>query len=167
MGLVMAHELVIRLGRPFDIQIRGEFRDTTEITIPFADRESAEAAQREVSLFVRAVHDAGVEDYRPVVAGEVVPEDFERAVTEQTVRMRASIIAPKPDLGDVRGDLARDMRDLRELGEINMIIPLSTRCPACGISDDVPMDNAPLPETNDEALSYCTTCGRRMDQPTV
>ena len=48
-----AHELVIRLGRPFGVQLRGTysgapfaFSTTREITIPFADRESAEAAQR-------------------------------------------------------------------------------------------------------------------------
>ena len=69
-----SHEVVIRFGRRFDIQLRGEFRDTTEVTIPFADRESAEAALREVEVSVRAVHDAGGEDYRPVVAGEVVTE---------------------------------------------------------------------------------------------
>jgi hypothetical protein len=69
---VTSHEVVIRFGRSFDIRIRGEFRDTTEITIPFADQESADAALAEVSLSVRAVHDAGGEDYRPVVAGEVV-----------------------------------------------------------------------------------------------
>jgi hypothetical protein len=69
---VTSHEVVIRFGRSFDIRIRGEFRDTTEITIPFADQGSAEAALREVTLSVRAVHDNGGEDYRPVVAGEVV-----------------------------------------------------------------------------------------------
>jgi hypothetical protein len=165
MGLVMAHEIVIRLGRPFGVQTdHGAFlAGVREITIPFADRESAEAAQREVGVFVREVHDAGGEDYLPVVAGEVVPEDFERVLREQAGQMRASILAPKPDLGDVRGDLARDMRDLRELDEINAIIPLPARCPACGIRDDVPMDSSPLPETDDEARSYCTTCGRRVD----
>ena len=41
------HELVIRFGHPFDIQSRGEhsgapfaFSTTSEITVPFADRES-------------------------------------------------------------------------------------------------------------------------------
>ena len=38
-----------------------------------------------------------------------------------------------------------------------------TRCPGCGMPDETPMDSAPLPETDDEARSYCTTCGRRMD----
>lgn len=38
-----------------------------------------------------------------------------------------------------------------------------TRCPACGISDDLPMDSAPLPETDEQARAYCTTCGRRVD----
>lgn len=71
----MQHEVVIRFGRPFAVAIRGEFRDTTEITIPFADRESAFAAHREVTVTVRPVHDAGGEDYRPVVAGEVVTAD--------------------------------------------------------------------------------------------
>lgn len=111
-----AHEVAICLGRPFDVQVRGEFRSVTEITIPFLDRESAEAAFREVEVSVRAVHDAGGEDYRPVVAGEVIPADFERAIAEQERRMRASILAPKPDLGDGgRADLARDMRDLAEM----------------------------------------------------
>ena len=74
-----AHELVIRLGRPFDIRTTGGafLADVREITIPFADRESAEAAQREISVCVRPVHDAGSEDYRPVVAGEVVREPAE------------------------------------------------------------------------------------------
>ena len=110
-----AHEVVIRFGRPFSIAIRGDFRDATEITIPFTDRESAFAAHRDITITVRPVHDAGGEDYRPVVAGEVVPDDFEATLREHHARMRASVIAPGPDLGDVRGDLARDMRDLREL----------------------------------------------------
>lgn len=70
-----AHELVIRFGRPLDIQADrgGPFRaDVREVTIPFADRESAEAAQRELIVHVRQVRDAGGEDYRPVVVGEVV-----------------------------------------------------------------------------------------------
>lgn len=69
-----AHEIVIRLGRPFDIRAAdGVFlASVSEITIPFADRDSAEAAQREIAVLVRPVHDAGSEDYRPVVAGEVV-----------------------------------------------------------------------------------------------
>jgi hypothetical protein len=112
---VTAHEVVIRFGRPFDIRIRGEFRDTTEVTIPFADQESAEAALREVTLSVRAVHDAGGEEYRPVVAGEVVETEAEfaadlaRAVGAQRERerSRAAIPPPKPD---------RDMNDLRDWG---------------------------------------------------
>lgn len=79
-----SHEVVIRFGRPFDIQIRGEFRDTTEITIPFADQGSAEAALREVEVSVRAVHDTGGEDYRPVVSGEVLTADEERAAASGT-----------------------------------------------------------------------------------
>ena len=69
-----AHELVIRLGRPFDIQAGdGAFlAGVSEITIPFGDRESAEAAQREITVRVRPVHDAGGEEYHPVVAGEVI-----------------------------------------------------------------------------------------------
>jgi hypothetical protein len=110
-----AHEIVIRLGRPFDVQFRGEhggvpfaFSTTSEITVPFADRESAEAAQRDITVSVRPVRDAGGEDYRPVVSGEVLPADagFEAAIREQEARMRASIIAPKPDLGDLRGGSA-------------------------------------------------------------
>lgn len=71
-----AHELVIRLGRPFDIQAGdGAFlAGVREITVPFGDRESAESAQREITVHVRPVHDAGGEDYHPVVAGEVVTE---------------------------------------------------------------------------------------------
>ena len=69
-----AHEVVIRLGRPFDIRIRGEFKSVTEVTIPFTDRESALAASLEVTVSVRPVHDAGGEDYRPVVAGEVISD---------------------------------------------------------------------------------------------
>jgi hypothetical protein len=73
------HELVIRLGRPFDIHTGASafLADVREITVPFADRESAEAAQREISVSVRPVHDAGSEDYRPVIAGEVVREPAE------------------------------------------------------------------------------------------
>ena len=67
-----AHEVVIRFGRPFSIAIRGEFRDATEITIPFDNRESALAASLEVTVSVRPVRDAGGEDYRPVVAGDVI-----------------------------------------------------------------------------------------------
>jgi hypothetical protein len=48
-----------------------------EITVPFADRESAEAAREEVTVSVRPVHDAGGEDYRRVVPGEVVREPAE------------------------------------------------------------------------------------------
>ena len=121
-----AHEIVIRLGRQFDVQTdHGAFCDNVrEITVTFNDRESAEAAQREITVSVRPVNDAGGEDYRPVVTGEVVQTeadvkfaaDLAMAVLEE--RMRAVIVAPKPDLGDLRGDLARDMRDLREL-EVN------------------------------------------------
>lgn len=73
------HEVVIRLGRPFDIHTNwGAFlADVREITVPFADRESAEAAQREITVSVRPVHDAGGEDYRPVVRGEVVRQAAE------------------------------------------------------------------------------------------
>jgi hypothetical protein len=83
---VTSHEIVIRLGRAFDVLIDDEFKTpprlwigeedrfqkVTEITIPFADQASAEAALREIELSVRVVHDTGGEDYRPVVAGEVV-----------------------------------------------------------------------------------------------
>lgn len=69
-----AFEVVIRLGRPFDIQTGTGFfvAGVREITVTFNDRESAEAAQREIGVSVRQVHDAGGEEYRPVVAGEVV-----------------------------------------------------------------------------------------------
>jgi hypothetical protein len=70
---------VIRFGRPFDVGTPGGafLADVREITVPFADRESAEAAQREITVSVRPVHDAGGEDYRPVIAGEVVREPAE------------------------------------------------------------------------------------------
>lgn len=73
-GLMGSHEVVIRLGRPFDMQTdRGVFlTGVREITVPFADRESAEAALREIAVSVRPVHDAGGEDYRSMVVGEVV-----------------------------------------------------------------------------------------------
>ena len=76
-----AFEVVITLGRPFDVQIRNHDNErryasfgesTIAITIPFADRASAEAAQREISVSVRQVRDAGGEDYRTVVAGEAL-----------------------------------------------------------------------------------------------
>jgi hypothetical protein len=69
-----SHEIVIRFGRPFDIHTSwGAFlADVREITVPFGDRESAEGAQREITVSVRPVHDAGAEDYRPVVPGEVI-----------------------------------------------------------------------------------------------
>jgi hypothetical protein len=91
------HEIVIRLGRVFDVLIDDEFKKpprlwigeedrfqkVTEIRIPFADQASADAALAEVSLSVRAVHDTGGEDYRPVAAGEVVKA---KAEIEGTVR---------------------------------------------------------------------------------
>jgi hypothetical protein len=71
---VTAHEIVIRLGRPFDLNTNwGAFvASVREVRIPFGDRESAEAAQRDITVSVRPVRDAGAEDYRPVVAGEVI-----------------------------------------------------------------------------------------------
>lgn len=106
------HEVVIRFGRPFDIRIRGEFRDATEVTIPFTDRGSALAASLEVTVTVRPVHDAGGEDYRPVVAGEVVETgaevefdaDLARALAaeRERERLRAELPPPEPD---------RDMND--------------------------------------------------------
>lgn len=113
-----AHEVVIRLGRPFDIRTNGGafLAGVWEITVPFDDEDSAEDALLDVRVTVRRVHDAGGEDYRPVVAGEVMPDEFDRAIVEQTARMRQSIIAPKMDLGDGgRAALARDRRDLAEL----------------------------------------------------
>jgi len=118
---VTAHEIVIRFGRPFDIRIRGEFRDATAVTIPFADQQSAEAALREVTLSVREVHDAGAEDYRPVVAGEVVPTETEakfagdlaRAVRAE--RDREAVPGPEPGLTRETNDL-RDWAHLRQPG---------------------------------------------------
>jgi hypothetical protein len=70
---VAAHEIVIRFGRPFDVKAGGKFiNDVREITIPFGDQQSAEDARAAVEVFVREVHDAGGEDYRPVIAGEVI-----------------------------------------------------------------------------------------------
>lgn len=66
-----AHEVVIRLGRPFDVQVNGR-SGVREITVPFASRESAEGALSEMQVFIRPVHDVGGENYRPVVAGEVL-----------------------------------------------------------------------------------------------
>ena len=75
-------QVVIELGRKFDVQTGPPystqlpaFISTPVITIPFDDRESAEAAQREIRVYVRPVHDAGGEDYRPLIPGEVV-RDF-------------------------------------------------------------------------------------------
>jgi hypothetical protein len=77
-----AHEVVIRFGRPHDVQIGTRFtEDVREVTVPFADRQSAEAAQRDITVFVRPVHDAGGEDYRPVVAGEVVRNELPAAAS--------------------------------------------------------------------------------------
>ena len=69
------YELVIRLGRRFSADAGdGVFRPVREIRIPFAGgREAAEAAQREVQVFTRRAHDAGGEDYHPVVAGQAGP----------------------------------------------------------------------------------------------
>lgn len=73
-----AHEIVFRFRRPFSIQVDGKWQhDVREVTVPFADQASAEAAAREISIEVRPVHDAGGEDYRPVVAGEMVREPAE------------------------------------------------------------------------------------------
>jgi hypothetical protein len=72
---VTAHEVVITLGRPFDITANTfSVYDVREVRVPFADQQSAEAAAAEVVVSVRAVHDAGGEDYRPVVPGEVVKD---------------------------------------------------------------------------------------------
>lgn len=119
-----SHELVIRFGRPFDVQVPGGafLRDVREVTIPFADRESAEAALREVEVLVRAVHDAGGEDYRPVVAGEVVATEAEakfagdlaRAVRDE--RDREAVPGPEPGLTREMNDL-RDWAYLRQPGD--------------------------------------------------
>jgi hypothetical protein len=71
-----AREVVIRFGRPFDILTgQGVFvANVREIRVPFADQQSAEAAAAEIQVSVRPVHDAGGEDYRPVMAGEVLRE---------------------------------------------------------------------------------------------
>jgi hypothetical protein len=51
----------------------------------------------------------------PVAATPRESHCFECALRQNEARMRASIIAPKPDLGNLQADLDRDMRDLREL----------------------------------------------------
>lgn len=48
---------------------------------------------------------------------------FECFLEEQRARMRAVILMPKPDLGDLAGDLARDMRDLRDLNRAGPAVP--------------------------------------------
>lgn len=75
--LVTSHELVIRLGRPFDVQTRdGTFLvDVTALTIPFDNREAAESALQDVQMYVRPVHAVAGENYRPVIKGEVVRAD--------------------------------------------------------------------------------------------
>ena len=69
-----SHEIVIRFGRSFDIRTTGGafLADVQVITVPFADRETAEGAQREITVHVRPVRNAGGEDYRPVIRGEVI-----------------------------------------------------------------------------------------------
>jgi len=88
---VTGHEVVIRFGHCFDVLIGDEypspprkwagkedgFNSVTEIRVPFANRESAEAAQREITVCVRPVRNTGGEDYRPVVPGVVVREPAE------------------------------------------------------------------------------------------
>lgn len=62
-----AHEVVIRFGAPSDAHMHGGFHPAVEqITIPFADRESAEAAQRDITVYVRPVRDG---EGRPEVNG--------------------------------------------------------------------------------------------------
>lgn len=86
-------QVVVEFGRDFDIEIIGRHksgppqyvRSPEGIAIPFNDRESAEAAQREIRVYVRPVHDAGGEDYRPVVPGEVV-RDFPCCDSRQIAR---------------------------------------------------------------------------------
>jgi len=81
---VTAFEVVIRLGRAFSVRLDGRDRFITAaefVTIPFANRETAEAALRDVQMSVRQVHDAGGEDYRVVVPGDVV-ESGETVVIE-------------------------------------------------------------------------------------
>lgn len=78
-----AHEYVIRFRHPFSVTVDGKWQhNVREIAIPFADRMSAEAAGCEITTEVRPVHDAGGEDYRPVVAGEVIKEPRELIIGE-------------------------------------------------------------------------------------
>jgi hypothetical protein len=79
---VTPHEVVIRLGRPFSVRLKRKdgqpddaFATVTEVRIPFANRDAAESAQRDITVYVRQVHDAGGEDYRKVVKGDVIRLD--------------------------------------------------------------------------------------------
>jgi hypothetical protein len=84
---VTAHEFVIRFGRPFDAKVGDRWIEgVREVTVPFTfdGQANAEAALREVRLSVRPVNDAGGEDYRPVVAGEVVRGELVAAPAEET-----------------------------------------------------------------------------------
>lgn len=83
----------------------------------------------------------------------MVPDEEDWATT------RASIPEPTPE---ERLEAAQRYLMAR-YGGILPFPSTGTRCPGCGTADEVPVDSAPLPATDDEARSYCTTCGRRMD----
>lgn len=73
-----AHEIVIRFRRPFSVVTDGKWQhNVREVTVPFADAASAADAAREIAIEVRPVHDAGGEDYRPIVAGQVIRDPRE------------------------------------------------------------------------------------------
>ncbi|HEX3388842.1 MAG TPA: hypothetical protein VHT94_07375 [Streptosporangiaceae bacterium] len=73
------HEVARRFGRPLSARISpevpgtppGYFVTVSEVRIPFADQANAESAMTDIDIRVRPVHDAGGEDYRPVIRGEV------------------------------------------------------------------------------------------------
>lgn len=68
------HEVVIRFGRLFDIRTSaGAYLvGISEVTVPFDNRQVAEEALAAITVTVRQVNDAGGEDYRQVIPGEVV-----------------------------------------------------------------------------------------------
>jgi hypothetical protein len=75
----VAYELVIRLGRFFDVLLdegktqHGGFTTVRQLRVQFLSKEDADAAQSEVDVFVRQVRD--YDGGAPVVAGEVIHDD--------------------------------------------------------------------------------------------
>lgn len=66
-------QIVITLSRPFDVEINGKYLSGVRtVKIPFATILEADDALTQMVTEVREVHDAGGEDYRPVVPGVVL-----------------------------------------------------------------------------------------------